>query len=221
MQFSIYSILYDKIPENHTLKRINEAVDFSFINELLEESYSKHYGRPAKEPELMVKLLVLKHLYNLSDTRVMEEASLNLAYMYFLGINPEEDLPHPSLLAKFRVHRLKEVSIDQIISEIVRQCVSKGIIEGKSVSVDATHTAANTFKATAERVMKYFAKKIFISLEKENGEIPAGINQEIPDYKSIEDHKEAKETMMNYLEETITDVKNTMDIDNLPRTKNG
>ena len=68
----------------------------------LRSTYCKYYGRPAKEPELMVKLLVLQYLYNLSDVRVIEDASLNLAYMYFLEINPEEELPHPSLLAKFR-----------------------------------------------------------------------------------------------------------------------
>ena len=54
----------------------------------------------------MVKLLVLQNLYHLSDVRVIEDASLNLAYMYFLDINPEDALPHPSLLAKFRRNRL-------------------------------------------------------------------------------------------------------------------
>src|SRR3954471_11217850 len=98
MQLSFYSLLYFKIPENNTLKLIKDAVDFSFINTLLENSYCKYYGRPAKEPELMVKLLVLQYLYRLSDKRVIEDASLNLAYMYFLGINPDEDSPHPSLL---------------------------------------------------------------------------------------------------------------------------
>lgn len=37
-----------------------------------------------------------------------------------LGINPEEDLPEASLLAKFRTHRLKEISLDEIIKEVVR-----------------------------------------------------------------------------------------------------
>ncbi|MEN2775909.1 transposase, partial [Acetivibrio clariflavus] len=66
-QLSIYSILYNKIPENHILKLINNAIDFSFINKLLEKSYCKYYGRPAKEPELMLRLLILQYLYNLSD----------------------------------------------------------------------------------------------------------------------------------------------------------
>ena len=55
-QLSFYSVLYEKIPENHLLKRIDRAVDFSFIIELLADSYCKDFGRPAKEPEMMMKL---------------------------------------------------------------------------------------------------------------------------------------------------------------------
>ena len=36
------------------------------------------------------------------------------------------------------------------------------------------------------------------------GKFRRELNQEIPNYKEIEDHKEAKETMKAYLEETIT-----------------
>lgn len=82
-QQSIFCILYDKIPYNHILKLINSAVDFSFINELLKKSYCENFGRPAKEPEMMVKLCILQYLYNLSDVKVIEEANINLAYMWF------------------------------------------------------------------------------------------------------------------------------------------
>ena len=54
-QLSFYSVLYEKIPENHLLKRIDRAVDFSFITELLADSYCKDFGRPAKEPEMMMR----------------------------------------------------------------------------------------------------------------------------------------------------------------------
>jgi transposase len=221
MQLSIYSLLYDKIPEKHTLRLIKGAVDFSFINKLLEDSYCKYYGRPAKEPELMVKLLALQYLYNLSDVQVIEDASLNLAYMYFLDINPEEDLPDPSLLAKFRVHKLQanEITLDEVIKEIIKQCVDKGIINGNGISIDTTHTEANTFKAIPERVMKKLAKKIFKTIKEENGKMPDGINQDIPDYTEIEDHKEAKATMKSYLEETITKVEEIVDLEVSPETK--
>lgn len=80
-QLSLYSMLYDKIPKKHILKVINNAVDLSFINKQLANSYSKELGRPAKEPEMMARLLILQYLYNLSDVRVIEETGLNLAYM--------------------------------------------------------------------------------------------------------------------------------------------
>lgn len=124
-QSSFHSLLYNKIPENHILKSIENVVDFSFINKLLEITYCKNFGRPAKELEMMCKLLFLQHLYNLSDERVIEEANLNLAYMYFIGINPEDSLPDKSLLSKFRTQRLKESTLDEIITNIVKQCVEK------------------------------------------------------------------------------------------------
>jgi transposase len=222
-QLSMYSILYNKIPENHKLKLISDNVDFSFINEILEKTYCRYYGRPAKEPEFMVKLLVIKYLYKLSDERLIQDAPLNLAYMYFLGVNPEADdkvFPDSSLLAKFRNEKLLGLTIDDIITEIVRQCVQKGIIKDSGVSIDSTHSKANTFKCTPERVMKRLAKKIFKTIEKENGEVPAVLNQEIPDYKEIEDNKEAKETMKSYLEDTITRIEENVELKSSPKTKN-
>ena len=69
-------------------------------------------------------------------------------------------MPDPSLLAKFRAQRLQEATLDDILTEIIRQCVEKGIIKGKSLSVDTTHILANTTKKVPERVMKHLAKEI-------------------------------------------------------------
>lgn len=125
-QTSFHTPLYDKIPKNHILKVVDDTVDFTFINELLQDSYCKRMGRPCKEPILMCKLLFLKHIYDLSDENLIKEARLNLAHMYFLHLNPEDELPDDSLLSKFRCHRIDETTLDEIIMEIVRQCVKKG-----------------------------------------------------------------------------------------------
>lgn len=218
-QLSIYSVLYDKIPNNHILKLIGANVDFEFINALLKDSYCKHFGRPAKEPALLAKLLILQYLYNLSDVKVIEEARLNLAYMWFLGLNPEDDLPDPSLLAKFRVHRLKETSVDDIIQEVVRQCIDKGIIKGTGLSIDATHTHANTVKKVPERIMKHLAKNIIKSVEEESGTIPADLIGEVPNYKLIDDHKEAKQTMKKYVEGVISKTENNVPLETMTKTQ--
>lgn len=212
-QMSLHSLLYNKIPENHILKVIISVVDFRFINILLKDSYCKNFGRPAKEPELMCKLLFLQHLYNLSDEKVIEEANLNLAFMYFLGINPEDELPDKSLLSKFRTLRLQEATLDDIITEIVRQCVEKGIIKGAGVSIDATHIEANTIKKTPERLMKHLARKIIKTYEEENNEILENLPN-VPNYKEIEDHKEAKKVMKEYLETIIDKVEENKEVIN-------
>ena len=202
-QVTFYSGLYEKIPEGHLLKLIDKAVDFGFINELVEDSYCKNFGRPAKEPEMMMKLLFLQYIYNLSDVKVIEEGSYNLAFLWFLGLNPEDKLPDASLLAKFRTQRLKDVTLDDVITEIVRQCVEKGIIKGDSVSIDTTHTEANTIKKVPERIMKHLAKRIFKGLETDTGHIPESVNTSVPDYEQINDHKQAKAVMQEYLEDVI------------------
>lgn len=217
-QLSFHSSLYNKIPENHILKKIDSVVDFSFINRLLSSSYCKEFGRPAKEPELMCKLLFLQHLYNLSDERVIEEAELNLAYLYFLGVNPEESLPDKSLLSKFRTHRLRESTLDEIITEIVKQCVERGIISSSSVSIDATHIEANTIKKTPERLMKHLAQEIIKSYEEDTKEELKDLPQ-VPEYKEIKDHKESKSVMKDYLETVIEKVGSCITPDNANTNK--
>ena len=203
-QMSFYSILYGKIPKDHVLKKIDEAVDFSFVNDLLKDSYCENFGRPAKEPELMMRLSFLQYMYDLSDESVIEDAGYNLAYMWFLGLNPEDSLPHASLLAKFRTQRLKGDTLDNILTEIVRQCVEKEIIKGKGADVDTTHMEANTIKKVPERMMRHMARRIFAGLEADHGVIPKSVDTDIPNIKEIEDHKEAKKAMEEYLLKVIS-----------------
>lgn len=195
-QLSLYSLLYYNIPENHILKTINKSIDLKFVNKLLESSYCKYYGRPAKEPEMMLRIQILKYLYNLSDEQLVQDLNVNLAYKWFIGLNPEEPLPEISLLTKFRTQRLKDISMDAIITEIVRQCVEKGIIQSRNgIVIDTTHIEANTMKKVPERIMKQLARNIFKARGQQE--------YEIPDYTQIENHLEAKQVMKEYLEDLI------------------
>lgn len=202
-QLSFGSTAYDKIPEDHMLKLVSKAVDFSFINELLADSYCLDNGRPAKEPELMLKLLFLQYLHDLSDVKVIEQATFNLVWLWFLGLNPEDTLPDPSLLAKFRTQRLKEYNLDDIITEIVRQCVEQGLIKGSGISIDTTHTQANTGKLIPERIMEHLARRIFKALKEDLGEVPETIDTSIPKWDKIEKHEHAKQVMKQYLEQVM------------------
>ena len=91
-QLNFYSVLYQNIPENHILKKIESAISFEFINEMLADSYCRNFERPAKEPAMITKLLMLQEMYGLSEVNVIEEASVNLAIMWIIGINPGDSL---------------------------------------------------------------------------------------------------------------------------------
>lgn len=195
-QTNFHSELYLKIKDTHFLKRINRAISLGFANIILADRYSKTMGRPAKEPEMMLRILILKILLNRSDVGIMEEIEYNLAYRWFIGVNPDDELPEASLLTKFRKLRLYGKVMDDIITEVVRQCVSRGVIRVENGGIiDTTHILANTQKKVPERVMKHLAKKIFKAEEK--------TDYSIPDYKQIEDHVQAKAVMKEYLEGVI------------------
>ena len=73
LSLSPYQGLYDAIiPADHLLRRIKENIDFSFVNPMLRKQYCENFGRPAKEPEMMFKLLFLKKLYDLSDEPIFK-----------------------------------------------------------------------------------------------------------------------------------------------------
>ncbi len=86
---SPYEGIYDAIiPDNHLLRKMKENIDFSFVNPMLRKQYCENFGRPAKEPEMMFKLLFLKKLYDLSDEILISRAQTDMAYKFFLDLEP-------------------------------------------------------------------------------------------------------------------------------------
>lgn len=64
-QASFYgSYPFDRIvPVEHLLRKINQVVDFSFVNDLVKDRYTPDFGRPAEDPEFMLRLCLLQYLY--------------------------------------------------------------------------------------------------------------------------------------------------------------
>jgi transposase len=120
-QASFYgSYLYDRIvPADHLLRRINQVVDFSFVNEPLKDRYTPDFGRPAEDPEFMLRLCLLQYIYGDSDRGVVENASLNLAYKYFLGLAVDEEVPDDTTISYFRAQRLGEEKFREVFEQII------------------------------------------------------------------------------------------------------
>ena len=132
------------VPENHILRLIDRYVDFSFIDELVDHTYSDVTGRPATDPELMVRILMLGYLYNLSETRLFEELHMHAAYRWFCNLGFHEKVPDRSTLNRLRNHRWANDGIfEQIMHNIIEQCAAVGLVSGKHIAVDGTKVRAN------------------------------------------------------------------------------
>lgn len=161
MKLSQYRSLYDVIiAEDHILRKIKDNIDFSFVNPMLKEQYCEFFGRPAKEPEMMFKLLFLKKLYDLSDVSLIQNAEVNMAYKYFLDLNPEDKLVDPSLLTKFRKTRITEDILEEMLKETISQAIEKGLIKSTAIIVDSTHTTAAVKPVSPTQVLRTLTKQL-------------------------------------------------------------
>ena len=161
VKLSLYRGLYEIIvPKEHLLRKIKENIDFSFVNSMLKESYCEHYGRPAKEPEMMFKLLFLKKMYDLSDETLIQNAVVNMAYKYFLDLDPEDGMVDSSLLTKFRKTRITEDILEEMLKETITQAIQKGLIKSTAIIVDSTHTNAAARPASPTQVLRSLSKQL-------------------------------------------------------------
>ena len=66
---------------------------------------------------MMFKLLFLKKLYDLSDEALISSAQTDMAYKFFLDLEPEAKMIDPSLLTKFRKTRITEDILEEMLKE--------------------------------------------------------------------------------------------------------
>ncbi|WP_408006191.1 IS1182 family transposase [Pseudalkalibacillus sp. A8] len=194
---SFHAELYNLIPEDHLLKKIDKVVDFSFIYDLTKESYCMYYGRPATEPELLLRILLIQTLYDLSDDQVIQDANLHLAYKWFLRLNPESSLPHPTQLSRFRNHRLGANRVEEVLEELVKQCQEKGIIQSKALILDSTHAQANASKRSPLQVLTKAASRLSRAVKKQHTKLHKKLPK-APKLNDIPEEEQAKE-MLRYL----------------------
>lgn len=147
----IYDIL---IPQDHSFRQFLNLVDFTFIYEELSTKYCCDNGRTAVDPVQMFKYLFLKYLDELSDADLVERARYDMSYKFFLGLAPEDEVIHPSLLSKFRRQRLKDDNLlDILLAKTVQIAKEHGLFKGKSIIVDSVHTTSRYNKKTPSQYL--------------------------------------------------------------------
>ena len=136
------------VPSEHLLRKVDRTVDFGFIRDRVKHLYCEDNGRPALDPVVLFKLLLLGYLYGVrSERQLIREVEVNVAYRWFLGLKLRDKVPDASTLSQNRRRRFSESTIYQeIFDEIVLLAVKKGLASGSVLYTDSTHLKANANK---------------------------------------------------------------------------
>lgn len=154
--------VYDKvISKEHILRKINESIDFSFINVKCGDLYCLNNGRSGWSPVLMFKIVFLQFLYDLSDYAIEEELNDRLSFKMFIGMEVEERPPDHSSISRFR-DRLGVEPFKYIFNHIVQTVRLKGIISNKLHIVDATDIKAKVDLYRIKKEYKEFEPDTYV-----------------------------------------------------------
>ena len=94
------------VPKDHLLRKIDAAVDFTHIYDLVEDLYCEGNGRPSCDPVVLFKLVLIQHLFGIRSLRqTMKDAEVNVVYRWFLGYTMSQPFPHFSTISYAFCHR--------------------------------------------------------------------------------------------------------------------
>lgn len=144
--------LDDLVPKNHLVRKLDKALDFSFIYDEVEHLYSK-IGAPSVDPVVLIKIVMLQHTFGITSMRqTIKEIEVNVAYRWFIGYSLDEKIPHFSTFGKNYERKFKHSNVfESIFTNILGQAMNKGLINPTEVFVDSTHIKANANKKKFEK----------------------------------------------------------------------
>jgi len=150
------------LPKRSVLLDCLECLDWDeFLPELMYYYSSSGEGQPPYPPLVLLKLEFLGHLYGLGRRALIERATCDLHWKYFLGLPIDATLPDHSTLSVFR-SRLGPEGFKRIFDKLVGIARQHGLVSDRLRLKDATHiyadiavpTALELFSQLRERMLR-------------------------------------------------------------------
>ena len=157
-QFSTQLInIEEMIPENHFLRVIEKHFDWNFIYDEVENLYSK-LGKKSIDPVVLIKIHVLKFLFNEDSLRKTYEAlNYNILYKWFIGYDISQKAPDHSTYSqnyKRKFCKLEKDLLQTVFDKIIELLINWNCLDMTAVYIDSTHTKAYANKKKNHKEMK-------------------------------------------------------------------
>jgi transposase len=155
IQLSLYTpSLEEIVKSDEFLRKLDAAVDFSFIYDELRPYYCADNGRHSTDPVVIIKSLLIAFLYGIGSERRLEfELKYNALYRWFIGVSFDERVPDHSTISQLRRRKLKEADLfKKLFMRVLELCAENGLVSGRLLVTDSSHVKANASKASKIKV---------------------------------------------------------------------
>ncbi len=164
----------DLVPKDHILRKIDKAINFSFIYDLVKDRYSEDTGRPSIDPVVLFKIVFIQYLFGIRSMRqTIREIEVNAAYRWFLGYDWNDSVPHFTTFGKNYSRRFEGTDIfEQIFAHILLEAVKLKYVDPKAVFIDSTHIKASAnrnkkMKAQVQVEAQHYHKELMEEINKD------------------------------------------------------
>jgi IS5 family transposase len=125
---------------------IRQVVDWEAfrprLGRLRDKPRKSNAGRKPYDAVLMFKVLILQHLYNVSDESIEYQIRDRYSFSRFLGLLPEDRVPDATTVWLFREALVKENMVEELFRCFNQQLERAGFIARKGQIIDASIVSA-------------------------------------------------------------------------------
>jgi len=162
--FYVGVTLETRVPDDHPLRRIAAAVDFSFARREVANLYGTR-GNPSVDPAVLLKLMLLLTLENVpSERQLMRDLPLRLDWLWFCGYDLDDTIPNHSVISKAR-RRWGVETFERLFAEVLDACLAAGLIDGEVLHVDASVVRADADISKMRPALRRVAHTMYERLE--------------------------------------------------------
>lgn len=150
------------VPAGHLLRKIEKIMDYDWLYERLEPYYCHDNGRPGTDPVVLIKMVLIQHLFGIPSLRqTYERINDTLSYRWFLGYGLLDDIPHFATVSYAFCKRFPEELTQEIFEHILNKALNNRMVDPGTIFIDGTHikASANKKKYQKEQVAK--AAKVY------------------------------------------------------------
>ncbi len=143
------ALVAESLGHNQRLERIDDAVDWERLGQVVAGVHAAARGRPGYPPLLMVQALLLQQWYGLSDPQLEEALGDRLSFRRFVGLSLEDATPDHSTISRFRqALEVQELSAP-LFTELAAQRDAQGLVLKQNTLLvrRAVLTPANVYES--------------------------------------------------------------------------